>query len=167
MKEEIIISEGSKSLVKGDVSHEILDFDNGSRVVIEYLESRDSECTECFGRFTAKFRRVSLYSKLNLISQKVELNPFYDKSAVESNDKWRSDYSLEVIHEGLCLEEIKERVENNESYLVVIWKKNKAPLPVDLGYHKKVTLSLIDNVSSVEALCFNVINIVRSMGGKG
>lgn len=154
-----------KSLVKGDVSSEVIDFDNGNRVMIDYLEDRDSEVFPSFGRFTAKFRRVTLYSKLNVLSQKTELNPFYDKDAVESNEKWRADYSLEVIHEGLSLEEIKKKVENNESYLVVIWKKGHAPLPVDLGYHRKVTLSLIDNTGSVEALTFNVINVVRSMKG--
>lgn len=162
----MVMSGDSRSLVKGDISQEVIEFDNGSRVVIEYLENRDSELSDEFGRFTAKFRKISLYTKLNLLSQKIELNPFYDKSAVEANDKWRSNYSLEVIHEGLSLEEIKKRVSNDESYLVVIWKKGRAPLPVDLGYHKKVTLSLIDNVSTVEALTFNVINVVRSLGGK-
>lgn len=154
-----------KSLVKGDVSSEVIDFDNGNRVVIEYLEKRDSEVSDSFGRFTAKFRRITLYSKLNVISEKVELNPFYDKDADRLNNEWRENYSLEVIHEGLSLDEIKKRVENNESYLVVIWKKGHAPLPVDLGYHRKVTLSLIDNTSTVEALTFNVINVVRSMKG--
>ena len=90
---------------------------------------------------------------------------FYDKDADKLNDKLQREYSLEVIHEGLSLDEIKERVENNESYLVVIWKNGHAPLPVDLGYHRKVTLSLIDNSGSVEALTFNVINVVRSMKG--
>ena len=153
------------SLIKGDVSTEIIDFDNGNRVVIEYLEDRDAEPSDEFGRFTAKFRHVTLYSKLNVISEKIELNPFYDKDADKSNTEWRADYSLEVIHEGLSLDEIRKKVENDESYLVVIWKKGHAPLPVDLGFHKKVTLSLIDGVSSVEALTFNVINVVRSMKG--
>lgn len=159
------MSDCEKSLVKGDVSSEVIDFDNGNRVVIEYLEKRDSEVSDSFGRFTAKFRRITLYSKLNVISEKVELNPFYDKDADRLNNEWRENYSLEVIHEGLSLDEIKKRVENNESYLVVIWKKGHAPLPVDLGYHRKVTLSLIDNTSTVEALTFNVINVVRSMKG--
>lgn len=160
------MSGNSKSLVKGDISQEVIEFDNGSRVVIEYLENRESDVSDEFGRFTAKFRKISLFSKLSLISEKIELNPFYDKDAELLNDKWRANYSLEVIHEGLTLDEIKKKVEDNESYLVVIWKKGKAPLPVDLGYHKKVTLSVIDNVSTVEALTFNVINIVRSMGVK-
>jgi len=159
------MSDCEKSLVKGDVSSEVIDFDNGNRVVIEYLEKRDSEVSDSFGRFTAKFRRITLYSKLNVISEKIELNPFYDKDADRLNNEWRENYSLEVIHEGLSLDEIKKRVENKESYLVVIWKKGHAPLPVDLGYHKKVTLSLIDNTSTVEALTFNVINVVRSMKG--
>lgn len=159
------MSDCEKSLVKGDVSSEVIDFDNGNRVVIEYLEKRDSEVSDSFGRFTAKFRRITLYSKLNVISEKVELNPFYDKDADRLNNEWRENYSLEVIHEGLSLDEIKKRVENNESYLVVIWKKGHAPLPVDLGYHRKITLSLIDNTSTVEALTFNVINVVRSMKG--
>ena len=159
------MSNSNKSLVKGDVSSEIIDFDNGNRVVIEYLEGRDSEVSDAYGRFTAKYRHITLYSKLNVLSQKVELNPFYDKDADRLNNQWHENYSLEVIHEGLSLEDIKKRVENNESYLVVIWKKGHAPLPVDLGYHGKVTLSLIDNVSSVEALTFNVINVVRSMKG--
>ncbi len=159
------MSDCEKSLVKGDVSSEVIDFDNGNRVVIEYLEKRDSEVSDSFGRFTAKFRRITLYSKLNVISEKVELNPFYDKDADRLNNEWRENYSLEVIHEGLSLDEIKKRVENKESYLVVIWKKGHAPLPVDLGYHRKVTLSLIDNTSTVEALTFNVINVVRSMKG--
>ena len=159
------MSDCEKSLVKGDVSSEVIDFDNGNRVVIEYLEKRDSEVSDSFGRFTAKFRRITLYSKLNVISEKIELNPFYDKDADRLNNEWRENYSLEVIHEGLSLDEIKNRVENKESYLVVIWKKGHAPLPVDLGYHRKVTLSLIDNTSTVEALTFNVINVVRSMKG--
>lgn len=159
------MSDCEKSLVKGDVSSEVIDFDNGNRVVIEYLEKRDSEVSDSFGRFTAKFRRITLYSKLNVINEKVELNPFYDKDADRLNNEWRENYSLEVIHEGLSLDEIKKRVENKESYLVVIWKKGHAPLPVDLGYHRKVTLSLIDNTSTVEALTFNVINVVRSMKG--
>jgi len=159
------MSDCEKSLVKGDVSSEVIDFDNGNRVVIEYLEKRDSEVSDSFGRFTAKFRRITLYSKLNVISEKIELNPFYDKDADRLNNEWRENYSLEVIHEGLSLDEIKKRVENKESYLVVIWKKGHAPLPVDLGYHWKVTLSLIDNTSTVEALTFNVINVVRSMKG--
>jgi len=159
------MSDCEKSLVKGDVSSEVIDFDNGNRVVIEYLEKRDSEVSDSFGRFTAKFRRITLYSKLNVISEKIELNPFYDKDADRLNNEWRENYSLEVIHEGLSLDEIKKRVENKESYLVVIWKKGHAPLPVDLGYHRKVTLSLIDNTSTVEALTFNVINVVRSMKG--
>lgn len=159
------MSGNEKSLVKGDVSSEVIDFDNGNRVVIEYLEDRDSEVSDSFGRFTAKYRRLTLYSKLNVISQKVELNPFYDKEADRLNGQWHENYSLEIIHEGLSLDEIKKRVENKESYLVVIWKKGHAPLPVDLGYHRKVTLSLIDNTSTVEALTFNVINVVRSMKG--
>lgn len=157
---------GGKSLVKGDVSREVIEFDNGSRVVVEYLEDREGQCCDARGRFTAKYRRVSLFSKLSLQSERVELNPFYDKSAVEADEEWRSNYSLEVIHEGLSLDEIKERVTGGASYLVVIWKKGNPPLPVDLGYHKKITLSLIDGVSSVEALTFNVINVVRGLGGK-
>jgi hypothetical protein len=153
------------SFVKGDVSREVIEFDNGNRVVIEYLEDRDSIVSDSFGRFTAKFRRVTLSSKLNVLSERVELNPFYDKEASSYNNEWQASYSLEVIHEGLSLEDIKKRVENDESYLVVIWKKGKAPLPVDLGYHKKVTLSLIDGVNSVEALTFNVINVVRGLKG--
>jgi hypothetical protein len=153
------------SFVKGDVSREVIEFDNGNRVVIEYLEDRDSSVSDSFGRFTAKFRRVTLSSKLNVLSERVELNPFYDKEASSYNNEWQASYSLEVIHEGLSLDDIKKRVENDESYLVVIWKKGKAPLPVDLGYHKKVTLSLIDGVNSVEALTFNVINVVRGLKG--
>lgn len=160
------MSDDCKSLVKGDVARERIDFDNGTHVVIEYLENRDSDVSDNFGRFTAKFRHVSLYTKLSLVSEKIELNPFYDKSAVSMGDKWRSNYSLEIIHEGLLLEEIKKRVMDGESYLVVLWKKDNPPVPVDLGFHRKVTLSVIDEVSSVKALTFNVINIVRSMGGK-
>lgn len=160
----MFLSDDSKSLVKGDVSHEIIEFDNGTRIVVEYLENRDADCCDSYGRFTAKYRRVRLYTKLSLVSEKIELNPFYDKGAVQSNDEWRSQYSLEVIHEGLSLNEIKERVKNGDSYLVVIWKKGHPPLPIDLGFHRKVTLSLIDGVGSVEALTFNVINVVRSMG---
>ena len=159
------MSDSKKSLVKGDVSKEVIPFDNGSRVVIEYLKDKDCEPSEEFGRFTAKFRHVTLYGKLGVLSDRVELNPFYDKEAAKLNDKWQKEYSLEIIHEGLSLDEIKRKVENNESYLVVIWKKGHAPLPVDLGFHKKVTLSLIDNANTVEALTFNVINIVRSMKG--
>ena len=151
------------SFVKGDVSREVIEFDNGNRVVIEYLESRDSECSDSVGRFTAKFRRVTLFSKLNVLSERLELNPFFDRDASRLNDEWHADYSLEVIHEGLSLDEIRKRVESGQSYLVVIWKKGQAPLPVDLGFHRKVTLSLIDGVSSVEDLTFNVINVVRSM----
>ncbi len=151
------------SFVKGDVCSEVIEFDNGYRVLIEYLEDRNSECCDNVGRFTAKFRKVTLSSRLNVLSEKVELNPFFDKDALKFNDEWREDYSLEVIHEGLSLDEIKDRIESDQSYLVVIWKKGQSPLPVDLGFHRKVTLSLIDNVSSVEALTFNVINVVRSM----
>ncbi|MBE6494585.1 MAG: hypothetical protein E7Z75_10110 [Methanobrevibacter olleyae] len=159
------MSDSKKSLVKGDISKEVIPFDNGSRVVIEYLKDKDCELSDEFGRFTAKFRRVTLYGKLGVLSERVELNPFYDKDAAKLNDKWQKEYSLEIIHEGLSLDEIKRKVENNESYLVVIWKNGHAPLPVDLGFHKKVTLSLIDNANTVEALTFNVINIVRSMKG--
>ena len=159
------MSNAKRSLVKGDVSREVIPFDNGTRAVIEYLKDKDSEVSNEFGRFTAKFRRVTLHGKLGVLSERVELNPFYDRDADKLNDKWQREYSLEVIHEGLSLDEIKKRVENNESYLVVIWKKGHAPLPVDLGYHRKVTLSLIDNSNTVEALTFNVINVVRSMKG--
>lgn len=159
------MSDNVKSLVKGDVSREVIPFDNGSHAVIEYLETRDSEVSDEFGRFTAKFRKVTLHGKLGVLSERIEFNPFYDKDADKLNNEWQKEYSLEVIHEGLSLDEIKKRIENNESYLVVIWKKGHAPLPVDLGYHRKVTLSLIDNANSIEALTFNVINIVRSMKG--
>lgn len=157
------------SMIKGDVSSETIEFDNGNRVVIEYLENRDACVNDDFGRFTAKFRRVTLFSKLSVLSERVELNPFYDKNASMKNKEWQkeSDFGdeLEVIHEGLSLDEIKRCVEAGESYLVIIWKKGSKPLPVDLGYHRKVTLSLIDDAGSVAGLTFNVINIVRSMKG--
>ncbi|MBE6513286.1 MAG: hypothetical protein E7Z75_09135 [Methanobrevibacter olleyae] len=159
------MSNTKRSLVKGDVSKEVIPFDNGSHAVIEYLKDKNSEPSDEFGRFTAKFRRVTLHGKLGVLSERVELNPFYDKEAAKLNDKWQKEYSLEIIHQGLSLKEIKKKVENGESYLVIIWKKGCAPLPVDLGFHKKITLSLIDNAGSVEDLTFNVINIVRSMKG--
>lgn len=154
--------------VKGDVSSESYEFDNGTYLVVDYLKSRDAPVTGDVGRFTAKFRRVTLYGKLGVFSEKVELNPYYDREASKLNDVWSKEKfgdKLEVIHEGLSLDEIKSRVESGESYLVVIWKKGNAPLPVDLGYHRHVTLSLIDDVGSVAGLTFNVINVVRSTKG--
>ena len=163
------MSDTKVSMVKGDVSSESYELDNGSILVVDYLESRDAPVSEGFGRFTAKFRKVIPYGKLGVLSERVELNPFYDKEAGVLNDKWKKEdsfgNSLEVIHEGLSLEEIKDRVESGESYLVVIWKRGNAPLPVDLGFHSRVTLSVIDSASSVAGLTFNVINIVRSLKG--
>lgn len=157
------------SYVKGDVSSESYDFQKGNRLVIDYLEDRDSPVCDSVGRFTAKYRKVTLYGKLGVLSEVVELNPFYDRDAGELNSKWQKDDSfgtnLEVIHEGLSLDGIKDRVSDGKSYLVVIWKKGNAPLPVDLGFHRDVTLSVIDSAGSVAGLTFNVINIVRSMNG--
>lgn len=70
--------------------------------------------------------------------------------------------ALEIIHEGLGLSDIKERILNNEEYIVVLWKKGESPLPIDLGMFKDVTLDLIDNASSIAELTFNVLHVVSN-----
>lgn len=158
------------SNIKGDIPFEVLTFDNQMTVKIDYLKDKDCEVTNYNGRFTSKYRRITLIGKLGILSEKIEENPYYDEEADKLNDKWQKSNteeetfgsSLEIIDEGLSLEEIKERVSNNQSYLVIIWKKGNAPLPVDLGYHRDITLSVIDNVQTKAELVFTVINIVRS-----
>lgn len=127
---------------------------NKQIVIIEYFE--DEECNTQSTRYDGKYRRITLHGKLGSETSRVEENPYIAQN-FGSN--------LEIIDAGLSLKEIKERVQRGESYLVVIWKRGNMPLPVDLGYHKDITLKLVDQATSTKELAFNVINLVRAKRG--
>lgn len=156
------------SKVKGDIPFEKIEMENNNEIFVEYLDE-DKKCTNAHGRFTAKYRRTTILDEnRNIITSKLEENPNYDQEASTLNNKWQrrdiidNENTLQIIHEGLTLKEIKEKIENNQSYLVILWKPHNSPIPVDLGYHKNTTLSIIDNAQSVGELTFNVINILRT-----
>jgi len=144
-----------------NISSEKLILDDNLQVTIDYVNDDDSDNKAINGRFTSKLRRVKLIEDNSVKIEKTESNPYFDDRMLNViNDV--SDDKLQVIDEGLSLEEIKKKISNNESYLVILWKKGNPPLPVDLCYHRDITLRLIDNSTSTKELTFNVINIVRS-----
>lgn len=135
----------------GDVPYETLKFDGGVNLVVEYLETRKSkENNGKNGRFTSKYRRITLFAGDEILSDNVEINPYYVEDIL--------DESLNVIHEGLTLKQIKERVSNDEGYMIVLWTQGKSPVPVELGNFKDTVLSLIDNVEDVADLAIEVLN---------
>ena len=71
------------------------------------------------------------------------------------------DNAIQIIDEGLALEEIRNRIIDDEGYMVVLWKKGEAPFPVDLGMFKEETLKWIDRCNTLSEVVFNVLNNVN------
>ncbi len=135
----------------GDVPYETLKFDGGVNLVVEYLPTRKSkENNGVNGRFTAKFRRITLFAGDEILSDNVEINPYYVEDIL--------DDSLNVIHEGLSLKDIRKRVSEDEGYMVVLWTQGKSPVPIELGNFKDVVLEEIDSVDDVADLAIKVLN---------
>lgn len=151
------------NLIKdANISHEVFSLDSDTYVTIDYINDDNSYHTkQVNGRFSSKYRLVKLIKDDEVKIEKTENNPYYDDRILDVINEVDED-KLQVIDEGLSLEDIKKKISNNESYLVILWKKGNPPLPVDLGYHRDITLKLIDNSNSTKELTFNVINIVRS-----
>lgn len=154
----------------GDVPFETIEFDNGIEIIIEYVNGEDEEPTNYNGKYTSKYRKILLIGKEGIQTEKFEENPNYSENTDILNDKLQKcnqndeymENALEIIHEGLGLNDIKERILNNEEYIVVLWKKGESPLPIDLDMFKDVTLDLIDNASSIAELTFNVLHVVSN-----
>lgn len=135
----------------GDVPYETLKFDGGVNLVVEYLESRKAkENNGINGRFTSRYRRITLFAGDEILSDNVEINPYYVEDLLED--------SLNVIHEGLDLSEIKNKIENDEGYMVVLWTKGQSPVPIELGNFKDIVLENIDDVTDVADLAIKVLN---------
>lgn len=135
----------------GDVPYETLKFDGGVNLVVEYLESRKSkENNGVNGRFTSRYRRITLFAGDEILSDNVEINPYYVEDIL--------DDSLNVIHEGLDLKDIKKRVADDEGYMVVLWTQGKSPLPIEFGNFKDIVLENIDNCDDVADLAIKVLN---------
>lgn len=151
------------STIKGDIPFESIRFDENTEVFITY-ENEKGEETNKNGRFTAKYRKIRLIENNEIKKELYDENPYFDPEASFYNDKWQrinqKDYymdAVQIIDEGLSLPEIKERVLNDEEYLVVIWKPKTAPIPIDLTSFKDITLSLIDTAHTIAELSFNVM----------
>lgn len=135
----------------GDVPYETIKFDGEVNLVVEYLKTRKSEENDGkTGRFTSPYRRITLFAGDEILSDNVEINPYYVEDIL--------DDSLNAIHEGLSLKDIKKRVENDEGYMVVLWTRGKTPLPVELGNFKDVVLDIIDDEDDVASLALSVIS---------
>ena len=126
----------------GDVPYETIKFDGGVNLVVEYLESRkDKENNGINGRFTSRYRRITLFAGDEILSDNVEINPYYVEDLLED--------SLNVIHEGLSLNEIKNKIEKDEGYMVVLWTQGQSPVPIELGNFKDIVLDNIDNANDL------------------
>lgn len=135
----------------GDVPYETIKFDGGVNLVVEYLESRkDKENNGMNGRFTSRYRRITLFAGDEILSDNVEINPYYVEDLLED--------SLNVIHEGLSLNEIKNKIEKDEGYMVVLWTQGQSPVPIELGNFKDIVLDNIDNANDVADLAIKVLN---------
>lgn len=135
----------------GDVPYETIKFDGGVNLVVEYLESRkDKENNGINGRFTSRYRRITLFAGDEILSDNVEINPYYVEDLLED--------SLNVIHEGLSLSEIKNKIEKDEGYMVVLWTQGQSPVPIELGNFKDIVLDNIDNANDVADLAIKVLN---------
>lgn len=135
----------------GDVPYETIKFDGGVNLVVEYLESRkDKENNGINGRFTSRYRRITLFAGDEILSDNVEINPYYVEDLLED--------SLNVIHEGLSLNEIKNKIEKDEGYMVVLWTQGQSPVPIELGNFKDIVLNNIDNANDVADLAIKVLN---------
>ncbi len=135
----------------GDVPYETLKFDGGVNLVVEYLESRKSkENNGKTGRFTSKYRRITLFAGDEILSDNVEINPYYVEDLLTD--------SLNVIHEGLSLSQIKKRLVNDEGYMVVLWTQGESPIPIELGNFKDVALDNIDDAIDIADLAIRVLN---------
>ncbi len=135
----------------GDVPYETIKFDGGVNLVVEYLETRKSkENNGINGRFTSRYRRITLFAGDEILSDNVEINPYYVEDIL--------DDSLNVIHEGCTLAEIKDRISNDEGYMVVLWTQGQTPLPIELGNFKDVVLDYIDESADVAQLAISVLN---------
>ncbi len=135
----------------GDVPYETIKFDGGVNLVVEYLESRkDKENNGVNGRFTSRYRRITLFAGDEILSDNVEINPYYVEDLLED--------SLNVIHEGLSLNEIKNKIEKDEGYMVVLWTQGQSPVPIELGNFKDIVLNNIDNANDVADLAIKVLN---------
>ena len=135
----------------GDVPYETIKFDGGVNLVVEYLESRkDKENNGINGRFTSRYRRITLFAGDEILSDNVEINPYYVEDLLED--------SLNVIHEGLSLNEVKNKIEKDEGYMVVLWTQGQSPVPIELGNFKDIVLDNIDNANDVADLAIKVLN---------
>lgn len=135
----------------GDVPYETIKFDGGVNLVVEYLESRkDKENNGVNGRFTSRYRRITLFAGDEILSDNVEINPYYVEDLLED--------SLNVIHEGLSLNEIKNKIEKDEGYMVVLWTQGQSPVPIELGNFKDIVLDNIDNANDVADLAIKILN---------
>lgn len=135
----------------GDVPYETIKFNGGVNLVVEYLESRkDKENNGVNGRFTSRYRRITLFAGDEILSDNVEINPYYVEDLLED--------SLNVIHEGLSLNEIKNKIEKDEGYMVVLWTQGQSPVPIELGNFKDIVLNNIDNANDVADLAIKVLN---------
>lgn len=135
----------------GDVPYETIKFDGEVNLVVEYLKTRKSKENDGkTGRFTSPYRRITLFANDEILSDNVEINPYYIEDIL--------DDSLNVIHEGLTLEEIKQRLENDEGYMVVLWTRGRTPLPIEFGNFKKLVLDRIDEAEDLTALAIEVVN---------
>ena len=85
-----------------------------------------------------------------ILSDNVEINPYYVEDLLED--------SLNVIHEGLSLNEIKNKIEKDEGYMVVLWTQGQSPVPIELGNFKDIVLDNIDNANDVADLAIKVLN---------
>lgn len=134
-----------------NVPYETIKFDGGVNLVVEYLESRkDKENNGINGRFTSRYRRITLFAGDEILSDNVEINPYYVEDLLED--------SLNVIHEGLSLNEIKNKIEKDEGYMVVLWTQGQSPVPIELGNFKDIVLDNIDNANDVADLAIKVLN---------
>jgi len=135
----------------GDVPYETLKLDGGINLVVEYLKTKkDKENDGSSGRFTSRFRRITLFAGDEILSDNVEINPYYVEDIL--------DDSLNVIHEGLSLSEIKERILDDDGYMVVLWSRGATPLPIELGNFRDIVLDCIDDCDDVLSLALRVVN---------
>lgn len=135
----------------GDVPYETLKFDGNVNCVVEYLETRKSkENNGVNGRFTSKYRRITLFAGDEILSDNIEVNPYYVEDML--------DESLNVIHEGLPLNRIKKRISEDEGYMVVLWTQGKSPVPIELGNFRDVVLDEIDSCDDLVDLAIRVLN---------
>lgn len=164
-QQEYLHSNKAFSNIKGDIPFEYIEFDNGMKVLIEYVTDKSSPVNNYNGKYTCKYRRIQLLGPDGMESEIFEENPDYNSKADKLNDKWQknnayedfNNYSLEIIHEGLSLKEIKQRILDDKGYLVVLWKKDTPPLPVELGKYKDSTLNYIDRSNTLTELTLNVL----------